>query len=186
MFGLLKMAAFAAVFICGQAYSTDTNFDPETGLRIHYYTDAVPDAVPGGITLDTEAVRHLISQMPVVLLDVLSINDVRYDELDGSWPGHSTRKNIPGSIWLPNVGYGRPSNDMLNYLIDSATSATGGDADHAILVYCVSDCWMGWNAVQHLAGGGFSKVYWYPSGTDGWVEKGYSVELAHPLPVNVD
>ena len=45
---------------------------------------------------------------------------------------------------------------------------------------------MGWNAVQHLVGAGFTEVYWYPDGTDGWVQAGHPVVPAKPSPVNVD
>ena len=75
---------------------------------------------------------------------------------------------------------------MLKYFLDATSAATNGDRDYPILIYCVSDCWMGWNAVQHLARAGFSQIFWAPQGTDGWVEAGYELELTEPTPVNVD
>jgi PQQ-dependent catabolism-associated CXXCW motif protein len=186
----IRAAAFAAVFyssVCAQSsIAADADFDPDTGLRIHHYTDPVPDSVPGAVTLSTEGAYSLVTRGDVVLLDVISINDVRYDELDGSWPEFPERRHIEGSLWLPNVGFGRPAPDMLKYLIDTTKEATEGRLDQAIMVYCISDCWMGWNAVQHLARGGFSQVYWYPEGTDGWTAAGYSVVLAEPIPVSVE
>ena len=89
-------------------------------------------------------------------------------------------------MWLPNVGYGRPSPDMLKYFLDTVSEATGGDKEYPVLIYCVSDCWMGWNAVQHLARGGYMNVYWSPRGTDGSIEAGYPLELTEPTPVDVD
>lgn len=168
------------------AFAQDPDFDPETSLRIHHYTDPVPRTVPGGVVLDTLGIKQLIDSTDVVLIDVLSISEVRYDELDGSWSGYEPRLNIPGSLWLPNVGYGRPSQDMLKYFLTTVAKATDGELDHPILIYCISDCWMGWNAVQHLAQAGYSKVYWGPLGTDGWVEAGYELELTEPTPVDVD
>ena len=168
------------------ASAAEGNFDPENGLRIHHYTEPVPDTVPGGIVVDTEGVKKLVDQTDVVLIDVLSISSVRYDELDGSWSDHEPRYNIPGSMWLPNVGYGRPSADMLKYFLDTVAEATSGVKDRPVLIYCVSDCWMGWNAVQHLARAGYSRVYWSPTGTDGWSAAGYELELTEPTPVNVD
>ena len=102
----LKAAACAAVFISVRVFAATDFFDPASGLRIHHYTDPVPDSVPGGVTLNTAELAVLIKQESVILIDVLSINDVRYDELDGSWPDYPARENIPGSLWLPNVGYG--------------------------------------------------------------------------------
>ena len=168
------------------AIAQSSYFDPDTGLRIHNYTDPVPDHVPGGTVLDTAGVKDLIDSGRVVLIDVLSISGVRYDELDGSWSDYKPRYSIPGSIWLPNVGFGRPSSDMLKYFLHATSEATNGERDYPILIYCVSDCWMGWNAVQHLARAGFSKIFWAPQGTDGWAEAGYELELTEPTPVNVD
>jgi len=181
------MAACAAVFYSTIALAADDAFDPETGLRIHHYTDPVPTTVPGGVTLDTAGVVDLLQSTPdLVLLDVLSINDVRYDELDGSWPDAPPRDNIPGSLWLPNVGYGRPAEDMRTYLLETMTEAVSGDLSKPILVYCIADCWMGWNAVQHLANADFKTVYWYPDGTDGWAAANLPLEVSEPVPVNVD
>ena len=174
------------IAIAQTAMEAVSDFDPETGLRIHHYTDPVPDYVPGGTVLDTAGVKDLIDSGRVALIDVLSISGARYDELDGSWSGYEPRYNIPGSIWLPNVGFGRPSPDMLKYFLDETSEATNGDWDYPILIYCVGDCWMGWNAVQHLARAGFSQIFWAPRGTDGWVEAGYQLELTEPTPVNVD
>jgi PQQ-dependent catabolism-associated CXXCW motif protein len=183
----IKTAAYAAVFCSTVSIAADDAFDPETGLRIHHYTDPVPATVPGGVTLDTAGVVDLLESTPdIVLLDVISINDVRYDELDGSWPDPPRRENIPGSLWLPNVGYGRPADDMLTYLIETTTAAVSDDLTKSVLVYCIADCWMGWNAVQHLASAGFTSVFWYPEGTDGWTAAGLSVALSEPVPVNVE
>jgi PQQ-dependent catabolism-associated CXXCW motif protein len=180
----LLIASYIAAVPVAMAQNPD--FDPETGLRIHHYTDPVPNEVPGGTVLDTAGVRQLIDSGKVALVDVLSISGVRYDELDGSWSGYEPRYNIPGSMWLPNVGYGKPSADMLKYFLDAVAQATGGDKGYPVLIYCVSDCWMGWNAVQHLARAGYTNVFWAPRGTDGWIEAGYELELTEPTSVNVD
>jgi PQQ-dependent catabolism-associated CXXCW motif protein len=187
---LLKRMAISLAVLCiaagSVAVAEDSDFDVGTGLRIHHYTDPVPETVPGGVVLDTEGIKQLIDTTDVVLIDVLSISGIRYDELDGSWSGYEPRFNIPGSLWLPNVGYGRPSPDMLRYFLNAVAKATDGQLDHPVLIYCISDCWMGWNAVQHLARAGYSKVYWGPLGTDGWAEAGYELELTEPTPVDVD
>ena len=116
------------------AIAQSSYFDPDTGLRIHNYTDPVPDHVPGGTVLDTAGVKDLIDSGRVVLIDVLSISGVRYDELDGSWSDYKPRYNIPGSIWLPNVGFGRPSSDMLKYFLHATSEATNVERDYPILI----------------------------------------------------
>ena len=182
----LKAAACAAVFISVRVFAATDFFDPASGLRIHHYTDPVPDSVPGGVTLNTAELAVLIKQESVILIDVLSINDVRYDELDGSWPDYPARENIPGSLWLPNVGYGQPADDMQTYFVSSVNAAADGQRDTPIVVYCVSSCWMGWNAVQHLSRAGFMRLYWYPDRTDGWLTAGYPVSPSEPVPVEID
>lgn len=182
----VKAAACAAVFISVAGFAADSSFDPSTGLRIHHYTDPVPDSVPGGITLTTDALAVLLTQEPVVLIDVLSINDVRYDELDGSWSDYPARENIPGSVWLPNVGYGQPADDMQRYFVSTVMSLTDEQLSFPIVVYCVSSCWMGWNAIQHLSHAGFTRLYWYPEGTDGWTAAGYPVAPSEPVPVEIE
>jgi uncharacterized membrane protein len=43
---------------------------------------------------------------------------------------------------------------------------------------------MGWNAVQRLAKLGYAQLYWYPEGTDGWVEWGDRKLIAvNPAPL---
>jgi len=187
---LLRTAAVAAVFysmLSGiVSVAADANFDPDTGLRIHHYTDPVPATVPGAQTLDTQAASELWQSGDALFVDVLSISGVRYDELDGSWSDYPERRNIEGSVWLPNVGYGRPAPDMLRYFLQAVAEATEGNRSHPIVIYCIRDCWMGWNAVQHLADAGYDRLYWYPEGTDGWVSAGHSLALSEPVPVNLD
>ncbi len=182
----LRVAFFSSVLSSIPLLAAESNFDPDTGLRIHHYTDPVPDSVPGGVTLSTDDVASLIASTSVVLLDVLSINNVRYDELDGTWPEFPPRQHIKNSLWLPNVGYGKPSSDMLQYLLKQTAKATNNNREHPILVYCISDCWMGWNAVQHLAKAGYENLYWFPEGTDGWIEAGLPLVDAEPVPVDLE
>ena len=98
-----------------------------------------------------------------LFVDVLSITVGRYDELDGFWPEDTpVRESIPNSIWLPNVGFGRPDQDMQDYLMSNVSDrAQAGDP---IVVFCIDSCWMGWNATQHLANAGYSNVHWFPQG----------------------
>ena len=87
------IAPYIAIAQIAMAASSD--FDPETGLRIHHYTDPVPGEVPGTV-LDTAGVKELVDSGRVVLIDVLSISGVRYDELDGSGQTTSHVTTSPG------------------------------------------------------------------------------------------
>lgn len=167
------------------ARAADSDFDPDTGLRIHHYTTETPMTVPGGTRVGAWEVEAL-ARAGAVLLDVLSIPEGRYDELDGTWPEHAPRQNIPGSVWTPNVGFGVSEDDMQAYLSETVGRLTGGSLWHPIVVYCIKDCWMGWNATQHLVDLGYRSVFWFADGTDAWLAAGLPVAASEPLAVNVD
>ena len=78
------------------------------------------------------------------------------------------RADLPGSAWLPNVGYGELSAEFEGYFRDNLARLTGGDRSRPIAVYCQADCWMSWNAAKRALAYGYDQVIWYPEGTDGW------------------
>lgn len=170
---------FWVVLIPG-AWAAD--FDPETGLRIHNYTYATPDSVPGGTRIEVDQ-AHRLWEQGALFVDVLSITTGRYDEIDGTWPEHPERFTIPGALWLPNVGFGRPQDDMQAYLQQNIEANWD---QQPIVVFCIADCWMGWNATQHLAEMGYQPLYWFANGTDAWAAAGYPLVQIEPVPVELD
>jgi PQQ-dependent catabolism-associated CXXCW motif protein len=92
------------------------------------------------------------------------------------------RPDIPGSLWLPDTGYGALAPPMEIYFRKGLAKATGGDHARPIVIYCLRDCWMSWNAARRAIGMGYSRVIWYPDGTDGWKETGLPLEDAIPEP----
>ena len=92
------------------------------------------------------------------------------------------RYDIPGSLWLPDTGYGELSPPMLGYFLDGLRNATQSDARRTLVFYCQHDCWMSWNAAKRALASGFSKVDWYPDGADGWAQAGYPLEERTPAP----
>ena len=94
------------------------------------------------------------------------------------------RLNIPGSAWLPNTGYGVLSDPVAEYFTASLKRLTGGDKAKPVLIYCLENCWMSWNAAKRALELGYVTVYWYPAGTDGWARRGGSLEMAEPVPLD--
>jgi PQQ-dependent catabolism-associated CXXCW motif protein len=92
------------------------------------------------------------------------------------------RANIPGSIWLPDTGYGELPPPVEDYLRRNVESITGGDRTRLLVVYCLRDCWMSWNAAKRIVAMGYTNVAWYPEGTDGWTEVLLPVADAQPAP----
>lgn len=175
--------ACAVMLACppGAAGEDDDAFDPVTGFRIAHYRAAVPETVKGGTRVDLDKVDELLKD-GAILLDVMPSEGAGPDPATGAWRLSRPHQTIPGSTWLPDVGRGKITPAFESYLADNAARLTGGDKAKALIVFCQSDCWMAWNAVQRLALLGYTSLYWFPEGTDGWVEWG-DRKLAPATPV---
>jgi PQQ-dependent catabolism-associated CXXCW motif protein len=93
------------------------------------------------------------------------------------------RLNIPGSIWLPDTGYGELAAVTEDYLRKGLARATGGNPAKLVVIYCLRDCWMSWNAAKRALALGYTNVAWYPEGTDGWTDAGLLLDESTPAAV---
>ena len=59
---------------------------------------------------------------------------------------------------------------------------TGGDPAKPVVIYCLRDCWMSWNAAKRAVAWGYTNIIWYPDGTDGWQAADLAMEQAQPMP----
>jgi PQQ-dependent catabolism-associated CXXCW motif protein len=91
--------------------------------------------------------------------------------------------NIPGSIWLPDTGYGALAAETESYLRIGLERITNGDHARLLIIYCRRDCWMSWNAAKRALTMGHKNVAWYPEGTDGWEAAGLPLRVTEPAPV---
>ncbi len=161
-------------------------FHPETGLRIEKQRAPVPDDIPAPIKkVDTQQAKILLKN-EAIPLDVFGALQSRYDELDGTWLVGKKRKSLPGAVWLPETGRGSLLPVIETFLKTNLERLTSGDKNKPLLVFCISDCWMSWNASQHMARLGYTNVNWFPLGADGWEEAGEKLVPVTPVPVNVD
>jgi PQQ-dependent catabolism-associated CXXCW motif protein len=92
------------------------------------------------------------------------------------------RANIPGSIWLPDTGYGKLAASMADYFSKGLEKATNGDRAKTLVLYCLADCWMSWNAARRALTLGYSDIVWYRDGTDGWLAAGLPLQDSAPEP----
>jgi PQQ-dependent catabolism-associated CXXCW motif protein len=90
------------------------------------------------------------------------------------------RFDIPGSIWLPDTGYGALAPDVERYFFTGLAPASGGDKTKSMLLSCQRNCWISWNAAKRTLQSGYTNVIWYPDGTEGWSEANYPLEERHP------
>jgi PQQ-dependent catabolism-associated CXXCW motif protein len=92
------------------------------------------------------------------------------------------RFNIPGSIWLPDTGYGALAAATEDYFLSGLTHASGGNKAALLVFYCLADCWMSWNAAKRALSYGYTNIAWYPDGTDGWERAKLATEESRPEP----
>lgn len=179
--------AIPAILICLAPWSArasdDASFDPATGYRIAHYRAAVPETVPGGTRVDRDRVDALLKD-GAILLDVMPSEGAGSDPQTGAWRLSRPHQSIAGATWLPDVGRGVVTERFDDYLKTNVARLTGGDVTKPLVVFCQSDCWMGWNAVQRIAKLGYTNIFWFPEGTDGWVEWGdRKLQPIDPVPM---
>jgi PQQ-dependent catabolism-associated CXXCW motif protein len=153
-----------------------------SGYRLSDYRSPTPAALTGGVTVTDDEAMSLWKSGLALFIDVMP-RPVRPPNLPaGTVWRQPERRNIPRSAWLPNTGYGVLSDPVTDYFASSLAHLTGGDREKPILIYCLADCWMSWNAARRALQLGYRNVYWYPEGTDGWTRIGGKLETAQPVP----
>ena len=147
------------------------------------YRTVVPLTLKGVTVVDNEEAMELYKAKKIVFIDVMPFTPKPPNLPKGMIWRDKKRQNIPGSIWLANVGYGRLPGEMDKFFRKQLELIAKGSRDTPLLFYCQKDCWMSWNAAKRALEYGYSKIYWYPVGTDGWVTIGG--ELADAKPVDL-
>lgn len=154
-----------------------------SGYREHSFRAPTPPSSPVAWTVDTAEARALIDSGTVIPIDVqATVYRPAAAELPAAWLPSQPRLDIPGSYWLPNMGYPDISPELDDYYRTHLARLTGGQFDQALLLYCIADCWLAWNALKRVAAYGYTRLYWYPVGSDGWREAGWALAEAEPLP----
>lgn len=167
------------------AATPDCERTPEMppGMKLDHYHSPTPACVPQGTTLDTAGVQSLQRTAKPILIDVWAILLRKEAGFPSEWLPNDVHDSLPGAVWLPNVGYGTLEPDTENYLQHHLQRLTDGDKTRPLVFFCVADCWMSWNASQRASAYGYTQVYWYKEGTDGWAEAGLPLIKAEPIPL---
>ena len=147
------------------------------GYRLLRYRSPTPLKSDYARTVTTEQLVQLLQQKPApALLDVQPI------PWNGVFIEQQPRLHLPGSMWLPNVGQGEPEERWIDYYRQNLHKLTGGNKNYPLVIYCTADCWMSWNAVKRAASLGYSNLYWFRNGTDGWAEYDQPLQRGKPEP----
>jgi PQQ-dependent catabolism-associated CXXCW motif protein len=171
--GLLALPAMAA-----QAQEPSPQ-EPD-GYRNDDYRSPTPATLRGARTIATAEAEALWRAGEAVFIDVMPHVPRPANLPAGTIWRDKPRMNIPGSIWLPDTGYGALAAITEDYLRVGIERATGGDPKKTVVIYCLRDCWMSWNAAKRLVSWGYTNVVWYPDGVDGWQFAGLPVTEAKP------
>lgn len=158
---------------------------PEEPLdyRRDNYQSPTPTTLDGATVISDKVAHDLWISQEALFIDVMP-RAPRPQGLpaDVIWRPKK-RKNIPGSAWLVNVGYGALRPEIENYFRENLERLTKRDYTKPMVFYCLANCWMSWNAARRALDYGYASVYWYPDGTDGWRQNGGNLQAAKPVPI---
>ncbi len=164
------------------AYAQESPSEPD-GYRTDNYRAPVPTTLAGARVLATEQAEAIWRSGSGAFVDVLPRPPKPPNLPAGTVWRDKPRFNIPGSIWLPDTGYGTLAAATEDYLRDGLARASGGDSARLLVIYCQADCWMSWNAAKRALSYGYSNVAWYPEGTDGWQRANLPLSDSQPEPL---
>lgn len=175
----LAMAVAVALHLSA---GTAAGFVPEPdGYRGPPYRAPVPTTLAGAQLVDDAGAHELWRGARAAFVDVLPRSPKPEGLPAGTVWHEAARQSIPGALWLPNTGYEALTADEAALLAAGLVHATGGDPAAPIVIFCLADCWMSWNVARRAVEAGYSAVFWYPGGTDGWVEQGWPLEPVAPF-----
>ncbi len=150
--------------------------------RTEDYRAPVPATLHGATVLSTEQAHALWLDHRAAWIDVLPLIPRPANLPAGTLWLQRPRADIPGSLWLPDTGYGALAPAMEDYFERGLEAASGGERGRTLVFYCKPDCWMSWNAARRAVSLGWPHVAWYPDGADGWAQAGYPLESRTPEP----
>jgi PQQ-dependent catabolism-associated CXXCW motif protein len=163
------------------AYGEDAPPEP-LGYRTYDYRAPTPATLNGARVLTTAEAEALWRAGTAAFVDVMPQAPRPPNLPPGTIWRVQPRQNIPDSVWLPDTGYGALAAVTEDYLRRGLERATRGNRAKPLVIYCVADCWMSWNAAKRALSYGYTNVAWFPEGTDGWQAAGLPLEEAKPEP----
>lgn len=176
-------AALVVAVLVFAAPSVAQERPPEPdGYRTENYRAPVPATLAGRRVLTTAEAETIWRAKNAVFIDVLPRPPKPPNLPAGTVWRDKPRLNIPGSIWLPDTGYGRLPEATEDYLRQGLLRACGGNTATLIVIYCQAECWMSWNAAKRALAYGYPNVAWYPEGTDGWEWANLPLAESQPEP----
>lgn len=154
------------------------------GYRLDDFRAPVPATLKGATVVDTQRAFEMWSAKTAVFVDAMARAPKPADLPAKTVWRDAPRSDIPGSVWLANTGFGALAETTQRYFEQGLARATAADKSKPLVFYCLSNCWMSWNAAKRALSLGYANVFWYPDGTDGWEKAGRPLEHREPAPAS--
>jgi len=177
----LVSMSLVSIPVSGQDKSGQDKSEPGA-YRTEDYRAPTPASLEGARVVTTAEAEQIWKAGGAIFIDVLPHAPRPANLPPGTIWRDKPRLNIPGSVWLPDTGYGALAPAMENYLRANVARISTGDRAKMLVVYCQRACWMSWNAAKRILAMGYTNVAWYPDGTDGWQEADLPLQESKPEP----
>jgi len=175
-------AFFAAILLAAAPVCAQDKPAEPKDYRTEDYRAPVPATLAGARVLTTAEAEKIWRERSGAFVDVLPRAPKPANlPSDTVWRDRP-HVDIPGSIWLPDTGYGKLAASTEDYLRHGLARASRGNDAALLVIYCQQNCWMSWNAAKRVLSYGYRNVAWYPDGTDGWERAKLPLASAEPDP----
>ena len=175
-----KLACVLALAFASTAVAQQDVSEPDD-YRMENYRAPVPATLAGARVLTTVEAEAIWRAQTGAFVDVLPRPPKPKDLPKGTVWRDKPRFDIPGSVWLPDTGYGKLAGLTESYPRRGLERASGNKSA-MLVIYCQENCWMSWNVAKRALFYGYSNVAWYPDGTEGWERANLPVAEAQPEP----
>ncbi len=180
--GIAVLAVCLLALAVPSVSAQDAAVPEPDGYRTQDYRAPTPSTLKGARVLTTSEAADAWRAGGAVFIDVMPQAPRPAGLPPGTIWRDKSRRNIPGSIWLPDTGYGALAAATEDYLRNGLAQAIGDEQTKLLVFYCQKDCWMSWNAAKRALALGYRNVAWFPDGSDGWQDAGLPLADAQPAP----
>ncbi|MCE4223694.1 rhodanese [Methylobacterium sp. C25] len=165
--GVTVLATLAGLLVAAAPADSPVNVPEPQDLYDgpqHGYT---PETLKGATVVNLAGLDKLIANDKPLLLDVV-LADRKPEGLPPGTLWLPSHRSIPGAVWLPGAGVVPLTPEQQAAFFKRIEELTGGDKSKPIVTFCRPECWGSWNAGKRLIGAGYSRIYWWPLGVEGW------------------
>jgi PQQ-dependent catabolism-associated CXXCW motif protein len=142
-----------------------------SGYRMDEYRAPVPKTLKGAQVVTTVEAEKIWRAKSAVFVDVMPQAPKPDNLPKGTIWRDKPRDDIPGSVWLANVGYGLINAETEAYFRAGMAQNGAADKKQPVVFYCMTNCWMSWNAAKRAVEWGLRDGF-VVSRRGGWLVQG--------------